>query len=73
MVRLLALRIGRLYRPGNIPDTHCCLGLIRPQGHSAAGRAMSMKNSSDVMGYRTRDLPACSVVPQPTTLPLMLQ
>jgi hypothetical protein len=29
---------------------------------------MSMKNSSDKIGNRTRDLPACSAVPQPTVL-----
>ena len=28
---------------------------------------MSMKNSSDTIGNRTRDLPACSTEPQPTT------
>jgi len=27
---------------------------------------MSMKNSNDTTGNRTRDLPACSAVPQPT-------
>ena len=27
---------------------------------------MSMKNSSDKAGNRTRDLPACSAVPRPT-------
>ena len=30
---------------------------------------MSMKNSSDTIGHRTRDLPACSAVPQLTVLP----
>jgi hypothetical protein len=30
---------------------------------------MSMKNSNDTIGNRTRDLPACSTMPQPTTLP----
>jgi hypothetical protein len=30
---------------------------------------MSMKNSSDTIGNRTRDLPTCSTVPQPTALP----
>jgi hypothetical protein len=29
-----------------------------------------LKKSNDLIGIRTRDLPACSVVPQPTTLPL---
>ena len=28
-----------------------------------------MKNSSDTIGNLTRDLPACSAVPQPTALP----
>jgi len=26
---------------------------------------MSLKNSNDIIGIRTRDLPVCSVVPQP--------
>jgi hypothetical protein len=29
------------------------------------GRIISMKNSNDIIGNRTRDLPACSAVPQP--------
>ena len=28
--------------PGNIPGTHFCEGLSGPQGHSAAGRIMSI-------------------------------
>ena len=28
-----------------------------------------MKNSNDTIGYRTRDLPPCSAVPQPTAPP----
>ena len=35
-------------------------------GHSVAGRNMSMKNSNDIIGSPTRDLPACSALPQPT-------
>jgi len=30
---------------------------------------MSMKKSNDTIGNRTRDLPACSAVPQPTAPP----
>jgi hypothetical protein len=30
---------------------------------------MSMKNSNDTFGNRTRDLPTCSAVPQPTAPP----
>jgi hypothetical protein len=50
--------------PGNISVTHFCYRLSRPQGHSAAGRIMSMKNSSDTIGNRPRDLPVCSAEPQ---------
>jgi len=55
VIRLSALRTGRLYPPGNIPGTHFCQRLSQPQGHSAAGRITPMKNSSDKMGNRTRD------------------
>ena len=43
--------------------------MSKPQGHCAAGRIMSMKKSNDTIGNRTRDLPACSAVPQPTAPP----
>ena len=49
--------------PGNTPGTHFCSRLSRPQGHSATGRIMSLKNSNDTTRNRTRDLPVCSVVP----------
>jgi len=55
--------------PENIPDTHFFWRLSRPLGHSAAGGIVSMKNSNDTIGNRTRDLPACSAVPQPTATP----
>jgi hypothetical protein len=51
---LSALRTGHLY-----------IRLSRPQGHSAAGRIMSMKNSNNTIGNRSRDLPVCSTVPKP--------
>jgi len=44
-----------------------------PQDHGAAERIMSMKNSNDTIGNRTRDLPTCSAVPQPTALPRELK
>jgi hypothetical protein len=69
VVRLSALRTGRLYPPGNIPGTHFCSRLSRPQGHSATERIMSMKNFNDTIGNRTRELPACSAVPEPTAPP----
>jgi hypothetical protein len=51
--------------PGNIPGTHFRCRLSQPQGHSAAERIMSMKNSNDTIGNRSRDLLVCSAVPQP--------
>ena len=49
--------------PGNSPGTHFFLRLGRPQGHSAIGRIMSMKNSNDTNWNRTSDLPICSTAP----------
>ena len=69
VVRLSALRTSRLNPPGNIPGTHFCQRMSQPQDHCAAGRIMSMNNSNDIIGNRTHDLPACSVVPQPTVPP----
>ena len=40
--------------------------MSQPQGHSAARRIMSKKNSNNTIGNWTRDLPACTTVPQAT-------
>jgi hypothetical protein len=42
---------------------------LTPQGHGAAGRIKSVKNSNDPIGNRTCDLPGCRAVPQPTAPP----
>jgi hypothetical protein len=55
-VRLSALRAGRPLPPGRF--------LVR-----AAGRVRSTEKSNDLIGNRTRDIPACSIVPQPIMLP----
>jgi hypothetical protein len=45
----------------NIPGTHFCQRLSRPQGHSAAGRIRLIeKKSNDLFGIQSLDLPACS-------------
>ena len=54
--------------PGNIPGTHFCQRLSQPQDQNADGRITSMKNSSDTIGNRPRDLPTCSAVSQTTAL-----
>jgi hypothetical protein len=42
-VTLSALRARRTLPPRNLPGTHFCQSLSRPQGHSAAGM-ISLKN-----------------------------
>jgi hypothetical protein len=55
------------FTPRKIPGIHFCYWQSRPQGHSVAGRIRSIEKSNDLIGNRTRDLLACSIVPQPTT------
>jgi len=50
VVRLSALSNGRLYPPRNIPGTHFCQRLSRPQSHTVAGKVKSMKNPNDLIG-----------------------
>jgi hypothetical protein len=69
VVRLSALHNGCLYHPGDIPGTHFCQRLSQPQGHRVAERIKSMKNPTNPIRNQTRDLLACSTVPQPTALP----
>jgi hypothetical protein len=49
VVRLSALRTGRLHPPGNTAGTHFCYMLSQHQNHSAVGRFLLMKNSSDTI------------------------
>jgi hypothetical protein len=61
-VRLSALRADRTFSPWKIPGTHFCYRLSRPQGHRLEG-LRQRKKSNNLIGNRTRDLPACSIVP----------
>jgi hypothetical protein len=57
------------FTPRKIPGTHFCYRLSRPQSHNAAGRTRSIGKSNDLIGNETSNLPACSIVAQPTILP----
>jgi hypothetical protein len=66
-VRFSTLKAGCLLLSRKIPGTHFCQRLSRLQGHCAAGKITSIEEIG-LIGNRTRDLPACSIVPQPDTL-----
>jgi hypothetical protein len=69
----LALRAGRVLPPGRFVVHISVRGWVdQPQGHSAAGRIRSIEKKIHLIGTRIRDLPTCSIVPQPTTLPRAL-
>jgi hypothetical protein len=50
VISLSALSTGRLYPAGDTASTHFCNRVSQFQGHSAAGKTMSMKNSNDTIG-----------------------
>jgi hypothetical protein len=63
-----ALCAGSPLPPGRFLVLISVRGLSR-QGHSAAGIIRSIEKKIHLIGTRTRDIPVCSIVPQPTTLP----
>jgi hypothetical protein len=52
--------------PRKIPGAHFCYRLSQPQDHSMAGRVRKVGKKTYDIGIRSRDLPACSIAPQPT-------
>ena len=68
VARLSALCTGHNYSPppGDTPGTHIWYRLSQSHGHSVARRIKSMKNSHHPNENQTHELPACSMVPQPT-------
>jgi hypothetical protein len=61
-----ALGADRHLPPGRFLVLISVRGLV---DHSADGRIKSIKKSNYLMRNRTRNLPACSIMPRPTTLP----
>jgi hypothetical protein len=68
-VRLPAIRAGRSLTHRKIPGTHFCLRLSRPQAIMRLEGIGQLKKSNDLIKDRSRDLPACSIVHQPSTPP----
>jgi hypothetical protein len=66
-VKLSALRAARPLPLGRFLVLISVRGRVDPQGHSAAGNITSIEKSNDI-GCQARDLPACSIVPQPTMI-----
>jgi hypothetical protein len=69
-VSLSALRAGRPLPPQEESWYSFVFEAESTQGKSALERLGKLKKSNELIRTRTRDLPACSIVPQPPTIPL---
>jgi hypothetical protein len=69
VVRLSALPTGRLYPQEGLLVLISIRGWVDSRGHNAIEWVKSLKNSTHSIGNRTRDLPACSAVLQPSAPP----
>jgi hypothetical protein len=70
-VRLPALHAGYTVLLSNIfpvSGTHFCYRLHKPQGLVRLEGLGKLKKFNMLIGSQTHNLPACSIVPQPTML-----
>jgi hypothetical protein len=69
VVRLSALRAGRPLPPGRYLVLTSVRGLVDARAIVRLEGLGQLKNKIHLIGTRTRNLLACSIGPQPTTLP----
>jgi hypothetical protein len=67
-VKLSALRVGLPLPSRKIPGTHSVRGCVDPRAIVRL-EGLGQLKKPHLTGTRSRDLPACGVVLQPTTLP----
>jgi hypothetical protein len=68
-VRFSSLRVGRPSPPRRFLVFNPVRGWVDPRAIVRLEWLGQLKKFNDIIGIRTRDFPACSILPQPTTLP----
>jgi hypothetical protein len=68
-IRLSVLRAGRNLPPGRFLVLISVRDLVDSRAILRLDGLGKLKKSNYLIGNRTRDFPACSIVPKPTTLP----